>query len=75
VNGRAEAVISLFGDLRFAVFADSGQIYPNWIPQPLRSGFGFGFRYKTPVGPGVVDIAQGVPSDGPVRFYFTVGTI
>jgi len=77
-NLRAELTIYLFANISAAVFADTGQIFPGLSADPRHDGVGFGFRYKTPVGPVVIDIAQGLPNAGEAReslkFYFTVGT-
>ncbi len=77
-NMRSELTIYLFSNISAAVFFDTGQIFPSLRADPRHDGVGFGFRYKTPVGPVVIDIAQGLPNDGEkkesLRFYFTVGT-
>jgi outer membrane translocation and assembly module TamA len=63
-------------DLSFAVFGDTGQLFPDWRTEPRHDGVGVGVRYKTPVGPVVVDFAQGLgPDRESVKFYFTVGTL
>jgi len=75
-NGRAEITTTIFANVGLAVFYDTGQIYPNLVPAGRQDGVGFGIRYKTPVGPIVVDIAQGLgPDREMLKFYFTVGTI
>jgi outer membrane protein insertion porin family len=75
-NGRFELISELFTNVSGAIFMDTGQIYINLIPQGQIYGVGFGFRYKTPVGPIVIDIAEGIGSQSVgVQFYFTVGTI
>ncbi len=74
-NLRAEFSAQLFSeDWSGALFFDTGQIYPELRPGPRLDGVGFGVRYKTPVGPVVIDIAQGLGKAQP-KFYFTVGTI
>jgi outer membrane translocation and assembly module TamA len=57
-----------------------GQLFPDYQSTEMTHGVGFGFRYKTPVGPVSVDFAKGFgnfgkSADRTVRFYFTVGTI
>lgn len=75
-NFRAEMACQLMTDLRFAVFGDTGQLFPDWNPDVRHDGVGVGIRYKTPVGPIVVDFAQGLgPDRESVKFYFTVGTL
>jgi outer membrane protein insertion porin family len=71
---------AMLQNLSMAVFFDSGQIF-SAIPgkalqtDPRQDGYGFGFRYKTPVGPLVIDIAQGVgDTKENVKFSLTVGT-
>jgi translocation and assembly module TamA len=77
-NARAEVTIPLFADFGMAVFFDSGQIFPDFNTTPRADGVGIGVRYKTPVGPVVIDFAKGLGSatyaQG-VRLYFTVGSI
>ena len=75
-NARAEANIKLFSDFGLAVFFDSGQIFPDFQSRPRADGVGIGLRYKTPVGPVVIDFAQALgPYHSGTKFYFTVGTI
>jgi len=75
-NLRGEIKAPIVGDLYGAVFMDTGQIFSNGVNYLRHDGVGFGLRYKTPVGPIIVDIAQGLgPDKGSVMFYFTVGSI
>jgi outer membrane protein assembly factor BamA len=75
-NARAEANLTLFADFGVAVFFDTGQIFPGFVPTTRSDGVGLGLRYKTPVGPVVIDFAQGLgPLAQNVKFYFTVGTL
>lgn len=89
-NFRSEFAFPIFGDLGGAIFVDSGQIFPNGsFPERRRhkerhDGVGIGFRYKTPVGPFVIDLAYGLGDDREglkggdkegLKFYFTLGTI
>ncbi len=74
-NVRSELGVGIFTNVTFALFFDSGQIFPNLKADRRHDGVGFGVRYKTPVGPLVVDIAQGLgPDKESVKLYFTVGT-
>ncbi len=75
-NFRAEITMPLFSGIGGALFYDTGEIFPNGSPQGRNDGIGFGFRYKTPVGPIVIDLAQGLgPNQQGIKFYFTVGSI
>ncbi|MBI1859537.1 MAG: BamA/TamA family outer membrane protein [Deltaproteobacteria bacterium] len=86
-NARGEVSFPIFGDFSAAVFADTGQLFDNvgfpgsrlMDPQDYRTrrdGVGVGFRYKTPVGPFVVDFAEGLGQANPtIQFYFTLGTL
>lgn len=75
-NGRAELTVPLFNNFSGAAFFDVGQIYPNLRPDNRHEGVGLGIRYRTPIGPVVVDIAQGLGGDREeLKFYFTVGTL
>lgn len=76
INARAELIAALFENVSGAVFFDTGELFPRWIPAGRKDGVGFGFRYKTPVGPIVIDIGYGFQSkDRNVKFSFTIGTI
>ncbi len=75
-NFRAELTTPLFAGVGGALFFDTGQIYPNFQTQQRHDGVGIGIRYKTPVGPIVIDLAQGLGADREsLKFYFTVGAI
>lgn len=75
-NARGELTIPLFANFSGAIFLDTGQIFPNFRPDNRHDGVGLGIRYKTPIGPVVVDIAQGLGADREeLKFYFTVGTL
>ncbi|MBI4403569.1 MAG: BamA/TamA family outer membrane protein [Deltaproteobacteria bacterium] len=75
-NVRAELSSPLFANITGAIFVDSGQIFPDLVSQPRHEGVGIGLRYKTPVGPIGVDLAQSLGKDSEgVKFYFTVGSI
>lgn len=78
-NLRGELRTEVFGDLSLAVFLDSGQIFSKlagqaWYSDLRHDGIGVGLRYKTPVGPAVIDISQGLGRDREViKFNFTIG--
>lgn len=78
-NLRGELRTEVFGDLSLAVFVDSGQIFSklaaqSWFTDNRHDGVGVGLRYKTPVGPAVIDISQGLGKDREViKFNFTIG--
>ncbi len=75
-NLRGEVNCVIFGNFSVALFMDSGQIFPELIAGVQKTSLGAGFRYKTPVGPVVIDVAQGLNTGaGGARFYFTVGTL
>jgi len=75
-NVRVELGVKLFSSLSAAGFVDTGEIFPHLRGTRRHDGVGVGLRYKTPVGPLVVDIAHGLGRDQEgVRFYFTVGTL
>ncbi len=55
----AELRASLFGALQGVVFIDAGNVFPSASDlafRDLRGAAGFGFRYKSPVGPVRVDL-------------------
>jgi outer membrane protein insertion porin family len=57
LNGELRA--ALFGALQGVVFLDGGNVFPNASDLDLtdmRAAAGFGFRYKSPVGPIRVDL-------------------
>jgi len=79
-NFRTEVGRDLFYDLSLTIFYDTGQIFPIGPNKGSirHDGIGVGLRYKTPVGPVVVDLAYGLGPDNSsktVRFYFTLGSI
>lgn len=76
-NLRSELTFPLVGELNGALFFDTGQIFPEMRPMHRNDGIGIGFRYRTPVGPIVLDLAHGLSPEAEsiVRFTFTVGTI
>jgi translocation and assembly module TamA len=44
------------------------------LTEPLAQSFGFGFRYKTPIGPIRVDLATPISeSTNQVRLHFVMG--
>ena len=76
-NIRTEVSFPLFGEVSGALFFDSGQLFPDLTPDNRNDGVGVGIRYKTPVGPIVLDLAHGMSpaAESIVRFTFTVGSI
>jgi len=76
-NVRSEVTIPLFGEVSGAVFFDSGQLFPEFRTEPRNDGVGVGVRYRTPVGPIVLDLAHGLSpaAESVVRFTFSVGSI
>ncbi len=56
-----------------AAFVDAGRAF-NDSADPTRIGVGFGFRWRSPVGPLRIDLAHGIDdSDSPYRVHFTIG--
>lgn len=76
-NLRAEVSSQLFSEeWSVAVFMDTGQIFPDLKSKARADGVGMGIRYKTPVGPVVLDVAQGLGEGREsMKFYFAVGAI
>jgi len=78
-NFRGELAVEMFDPVSAVVFLDSGRIFPNLISSdasPRHDSVGLGIRYRTPVGPVVVDVAQGLGDDKEaVRFYFSIGKL
>lgn len=73
VVGSVEVDQVLWGNLLGAVFFDTGNAM-NKLTEPLAQGFGFGFRYKTPIGPVRVDFATPVSeSTNQVRLHIVLG--
>ena len=76
LNVRFELSGEVIHNVRGATFLDSGQLYPNFIPALRHDGIGLGIRYRTPIGPFAIDIAQGLgPDRENVKFYFTIGPL
>lgn len=75
LNLRSELDTLLYNNLSFATFFDFGRLFSD-SGDLYGQGFGLGFRYKTPLGPAMIDVAQGIgPYKQAVQFYFTVGTL
>jgi translocation and assembly module TamA len=56
-----------------AAFLDSGNAFDDF-DEPLEQGAGFGVRWRSPVGPVRLDIANAISKDGnPWRVHFTIG--
>ncbi|MCJ7754356.1 MAG: translocation/assembly module TamB domain-containing protein, partial [Thermoanaerobaculales bacterium] len=74
-----ELRIPVWGALRFAVFADIGQVWPTWRDADfgLSVGAGVGLRWSTPIGPLWVDVAWPVADVGisskKMKFYLGIG--
>lgn len=76
-NVRSELSFPLFGEVSGALFFDTGQLFPDLKADARNDGVGLGLRYKTPVGPIVLDLAHGLSpaAESIVRFTFTVGSL
>ncbi len=74
-----ELRIPVWGALRFAVFADIGQLWPSWRDADfgLSVGAGVGVRWSTPIGPLWADVAWPVADVGisskKMKFYLGIG--
>jgi translocation and assembly module TamA len=55
-----------------AVFADTGNAWDSGVRPSLANGYGFGARFRTPIGPIRADLAYG-QATGDVRLHFSVG--
>ena len=56
-----------------AIFYDAGNAIDN-LNDDLEHGAGFGFRWKSPVGPIRVDLASALSRDGdPWRIHINIG--
>ncbi len=74
-----ELRIPIWRNLRFALFADIGQVWPSWRDADLELsvGAGAGLRWSTPIGPVWADVAWpvanvGISSTKP-KFYLGIG--
>jgi len=71
--GSVEYEQKIKGDWSAALFYDAGNAIDS-ISDPIRSGAGFGVRWKSPVGPVRVDLAFPLSeSDKDWRIHFSVG--
>jgi translocation and assembly module TamA len=77
-GGRALAVASaeythwLSEDWGAAVFVDTGNAANRFSGFDLKTGVGIGARWRSPVGPLNLDVAQGL-DEGKLRLHFSVG--
>lgn len=79
-EGSAELRFPLWSDLGGVLFLDAGNAWQSLSDEDasLRYAAGFGFRYRTPVGPVRVDIGfpLNLPKDSPLddwQFFLSVG--
>jgi translocation and assembly module TamA len=73
MTGSVEFEHSFAGNWGMAVFYDAGNAMNNTTVK-LERGAGFGFRWKTPIGPVRVDFASAISRDGhPWRLHITIG--
>jgi translocation and assembly module TamA len=73
MTGSIELEHSFADKWGIAVFYDAGNAM-NSTSQKLERGAGFGFRWKTPIGPVRVDLAYAVSlEDHPWRLHITIG--
>jgi len=78
VGGRALVVMSaeytrwIAPDWGAAVFVDAGNAADSFRGFALKTGIGFGARWRSPVGPLNLDIAHGLDG-GKTRLHFSVG--
>jgi outer membrane protein assembly factor BamA len=73
---RVEFRLPLYKKLRWAAFADAGQVYDELGGirlSGLAVGAGGGLRYETRIGVLRVDIATPVSESGPTQYYFGIG--
>jgi len=71
--GSVEFEHSLSGGWGVAVFYDAGNAIDS-LSDDLERGAGFGFRWKSPVGPVRIDLANAVSRDGrPWRLHINIG--
>ena len=78
-EGSIELRFPIYKDLSGVVFEDSGWVWleeEDYDPDDVAHGYGFGFRYQTPIGPVALDFGWPI-EDGAdisdVRFHFNVG--
>ena len=56
-----------------AAFVDTGNAFNDAAELSMKTGAGFGVRYKSPLGPIRADIASPTDDPGDVHFYFSLG--
>ncbi len=77
---KSELRFPIYGNSGGVLFWDAGQVIVGGyhFEQPLRQSFGIGYRYNTPVGPLVIDLAfkDQTVFDGEkaVRLHISIGT-
>lgn len=73
ITGSVEYEHYLFGPWGTAVFIDTGSAFDGKKPD-MRTGVGFGLRWKSPVGPVRIDIAHGLDQpDSQITLHLNIG--
>lgn len=73
ITASAEYERYFMGPWGAAIFVDSGSAFDGKRPD-MRTGFGIGLRWKSPVGPVRVDIAHGLDHpDSPITLHLNIG--
>lgn len=74
-QGNIEYRLPLGKGLTFALFADTGQVWTKGREEllDLKSGYGFGIRFNSPVGPLQFDYAWPMEEKEQPQFHFSIG--
>lgn len=70
--GSAEYIFWITDAWGIAAFADAGDAWDSGVKPDLAQGYGFGGRFRTPIGPVRADLAYGERTQE-IRLHFSVG--
>ena len=71
--GSVEYEYPIYEGWGVATFVDAGDAFNNWDDLDLKYGYGFGARYRSPIGPVRVDVGFPNGSWGDATFHLSVG--
>lgn len=72
-NVEYEYPIAAIDNLSAAIFVDTGNAFNDFNDFSLKTGYGLGVRYKSPLGPIRIDLAVPEDDGSDINLYFSLG--